>query len=137
MPAHLYLHHFGRLVHDAFGWCPYFVGSATNSKAWRDIDVRLILPDDDYERLIGPWAPVYERNPAWCAHVLAWSALGQAMTGLPIDFQIQQRTDANERFKGPRHALGIVGAPGDWRGWEQHLDAIAAARGGHGEGERP
>jgi hypothetical protein len=30
------------------------------------------------------------------------------MTGLPIDFQIQQQTWANTTYSGPRGALGMV-----------------------------
>jgi hypothetical protein len=29
-------------------------------------------------------------------------------TGLPVDFQFQPRTHANERHKGPRNALGLI-----------------------------
>jgi hypothetical protein len=39
---------------------------------------------------------------------LAWSMLGRQMTGLPIDFQIQQQTLANDEFDGPRSALMFV-----------------------------
>ena len=31
----------------------------------------------------------------------------EAMTGLPIDFQIQRQSEANEKHDGPRSALGI------------------------------
>jgi hypothetical protein len=30
------------------------------------------------------------------------------MAGLPIDFQIQQQTRANEEYTGDRSALGVV-----------------------------
>lgn len=109
MPAGLYLDEFGSQVWAAFGHPPYLVGSALEKKQWRDVDVRLILSDDEYERL-GLGAPNdAHRNEKWVSLVLAYSALGKAMTGLPIDFQIQQQSDANARYGGrPRSALGIT-----------------------------
>lgn len=48
-------------------------------------------------------------NGKWVALCMAFSALGKEMTGLPIDFQIQRRTDANKKYpKQPRFALGCV-----------------------------
>lgn len=99
MPAGLYLQKFGEIVADAFGEIPYQVGSSLPSKGtpWRDVDVRLILDDERYEREFGNWANPHG-EPRWVAMTLAFSALGKNMTGLPIDFQIQQRTDANAKY---------------------------------------
>jgi hypothetical protein len=112
MPTDLLLHEFGSQVWAAFGDCPYLVGSALKNKQWRDVDVRLILPDDEYERM-GLGNPKYpHHNEKWVSLVLAYSALGKAMTGLPIDFQIQQQTDANQQFSQHdghiRSALGFI-----------------------------
>ena len=109
MPAHLKLQEFGSHVWAAFGHPPYHVGSSlTEKRDWRDVDVRLILPDDEYEAL-GLGKPEFpSQSEKWIALCLAFSALGHEMTGLPIDFQIQQRTRANEDFDGPRSAIGIV-----------------------------
>jgi len=101
MPASLYLADFGQLVEDAFGECPFHVGSSLemNEKpSWRDVDVRLILDDDRYaaEGFGNPEDP--HASAKWCALVKAFSLLGRQMTGLPIDFQIQQRTHANAHF---------------------------------------
>lgn len=110
MPHALLLDEFGSQVWSAFGEPPYLVGSALYGKVWRDVDVRLILPDDEYEawELGDPKHP--HQNARWISFVLAYSALGKAMTGLPIDFQIQQQTWANVAFPGARarSALGIV-----------------------------
>ena len=108
MPAALLLDEFGSQVWSAFGEPPYLVGSALHGKDWRDVDVRLILPDADYETwgLGDPKRP--QQNAKWISLTLAYSMLGKAMTGLPIDFQIQQQTHANKLFDGPRSALGIV-----------------------------
>lgn len=110
MPAFLHLELFGSLVWDAFGQPPYLVGSCCTGKEWRDVDVRLILDDAEYDALIGPVPGGLERaNGKWAALCMAFSALGQQMTGLPIDFQIQRRTQANELYDGPREALGLIG----------------------------
>jgi hypothetical protein len=108
MPATLLLDEFGSQVWAAFGQPCYHVGSSLLSKHWRDVDVRLILNDEDYERMqLGSPAHTHV-NGKWVSLVLAYSALGKAMTGLPIDFQIQQQSYANERYKGPRSALGML-----------------------------
>lgn len=107
MPAALMLDEFGDAVRQAFGEYPYQVGSSLMTTAWRDVDVRLILSDERYaaEGYGDPERP--ECNAKWVAMVGAFSALGRAMTGLPIDFQIQQQTRANAQHDGPRCALGV------------------------------
>lgn len=110
MPFGLYLQQFGEHVRHAFGGnVAYWVGSSlTDKSGWRDVDVRLILSDEDYAaRGFGDPAQQHH-NRCWVSTVLAWSAFGKALTGLPIDFQIQQRTDANEKYKGQRSALFVV-----------------------------
>ena len=109
MPQALLLQRFGQLIKDAFGETPYQVGSSLESKTgWRDVDVRVILSDADYERL-GFGDPVNPHcNAKWVALVLAFSTLGREMTGLPIDFQIQQQTLANKQPHGKRSALFVV-----------------------------
>lgn len=111
MPADMYLHEFGSQVWHAFGTPPYHVGSSLTLKTgWRDVDVRLILPDDEYEAW-GLGEPKFPRqNGKWVALCLAFSALGKQMTGLPIDFQIQEQSRANEEFprECPRSSLGVV-----------------------------
>ncbi len=110
MPADIYLHEFGSQVWHAFGKPPYHVGSSLTLKSgWRDVDVRLILDDEEYTAW-GLGKPNLARhNGKWIALCMAFSALGKQITGLPIDFQIQQQTRANEEFpKCPRSALGVV-----------------------------
>lgn len=104
MPAGIWLTKFGILVRDYFGHVPYHVGSSLQSKQWRDVDVRLILPDDEFEQRFGR-NELAETNPKLAAITLAFATLGQQMTGLPIDFQIQRQSHANERYPGPRSAL--------------------------------
>lgn len=107
-PAGALLDLFGSVVWDAFGEPPFLVGSACTSKAWRDVDVRLILRDEEFAAMFGSFPPPH--GGKWAALCMAFSALGKQMTGLPVDFQIQQMTDANEKYDGPRHALGLIEA---------------------------
>lgn len=117
-PAILNLDAFGRRVFEAFGHHPYVVGSATRGKKWRDVDVRLILPDDQYDALFGPRRAAPRLDLKWALLCAAISALGQQQTGLPIDFQIDRQTEANEQHGGePRHALGLR-AEQQWEGEE-------------------
>lgn len=97
MPAGIWLTKYGEIIRDYFGHVPYHVGSSLTTKQWRDVDVRLLLPDDEFEALFGPHRDAIG-NPKLSAITLAFCALGKAMTGLPIDFQIQPQEWANEKF---------------------------------------
>lgn len=108
MPASLWLEEFGSQLWSAFGKPAYLVGSALAGKAWRDVDVRLILDDETWAAMELGDPRCDHQNAKWNALVLAFSALGRQMTGLPIDFQIQQFTWANATFDGPRSAIGRV-----------------------------
>ncbi len=105
MPAGIWLHKFGVIVEDYFGHTCYQVGSSLFSKDWRDVDVRLILPDDEFKAMFGKHALAAEGDPKLSAITLAFSALGKAMTGLPIDFQIQKASHANIKYPDNRSAL--------------------------------
>lgn len=93
------------LVRRAFGHPPYLVGSAGLSSAgdgspFRDVDVRLILPDDEFAAA----CPTRERWELLSLGIGAWL---RERTGLPVDFQVQQMTAANERHGKPRNPLGM------------------------------
>lgn len=87
---------------------PYLVGSATERRDYRDVDVRVIMPDEEFDQRFPGASPVPMMDPLWsllCASVSVW--LGQA-SGLPVDFQIQRMSDANERYHdGVRIPLGV------------------------------
>ena len=104
MPAGIWLTKFGTIIREYFGHVAYHVGSSLDRKDWRDVDVRLILPDDEFTALFGKNQDS-GTNPKLAAITLAFATLGQQMTGLPIDFQIQPQTWANEHYPGPRSAL--------------------------------
>ena len=111
MPAAMHLEDFARKVREAFPesvWLFHVGSSLKRKRGWRDVDVRLMMDEADYEAY-GFGDPRYaQTNPRWCAMCMAFSALGKQMTGLPIDFQIQQTSYANEKFPGAgnRSAIG-------------------------------
>jgi hypothetical protein len=87
-----------------FGTGPYLVGSVQERTAGptSDVDVRLILEDKKYDRLFKKQSPEFRTLLD-----LAFSGWLSAQTGLPIDFQIQRMTEANERHAGKqRNPLG-------------------------------
>lgn len=119
MPDTLKLEAFAALVRDAFAGEDghvgvYQVGSSLATTVWRDVDVRVMLDDDVYRARFGDPAHPHE-DPRWVATVLAFSALGREMTGLPIDFQVQDTTTTNEKDAGPRSAIGIRRQVGESR----------------------
>lgn len=89
-------------IAEAFDETPYLVGTAVTRSEYRDVDVRLILDDEKYAALgavVGPELVAF-----------LGIAVGEylaARTGMPIDFQVQQQTAANERHDGPRNPLGL------------------------------
>ena len=106
------LNHACRALTDAFGFNVYMVGSVLKSPKFRDVDLRVILEDEDYERMF----PKVERKPhSGERHPLlallncSISEWLQARTGLPIDFQIQKQSEANKEYQGDRYPLGIEG----------------------------
>lgn len=105
MPAGIWLTKFGVIVRDYFGHVPYQVGSSLDRKDWRDVDVRLILPDEEFAERFGDVHRSSETDPKLAAITLAFAALGTAMTGLPIDFQIQPQGHANRLYPHKRSAL--------------------------------
>lgn len=107
MPAAIRLDEFARRVADLFGTIPYLVGSAIRTKDWRDVDVRLMLADDVFDRWFPGHRGLDSADPRWAVLCDALSELAKQMTGLPVDFQIQRASRANERYKGERHPLGM------------------------------
>lgn len=112
MPQALLLQQFGDHIRAAFGHMGYHVGSSLEKKdGWRDVDVRVLIPDDEWAALkLG--APDREHfNARWRAITLAWSAFGRTLTGLPIDFQLQQLSHANSKYPNKRSALFTASEP--------------------------
>lgn len=74
------------------------VGSSINSPTYRDVDVRIILPDDDY-------AAITERIHRLDLN-LSLTLWGKAITGLPIDCQIQALHDPTVTQRQMRRPIG-------------------------------
>lgn len=85
----------------AHHWATYLVGTAQTGPTYRDVDVRTILPDDEFDRIF----PTEAHWQVACIGMTAWL---QQQTGLPIDFQYQRMTEANA-LKGRRNPLGSHG----------------------------
>lgn len=104
-------------VWAAFG-STYLVGSAQTGGAYRDVDVRTILEDSEFDRLFGD-EPVGRRR--WELICLSVAHLLAQQSGLPVDYQIQRLTEANAKYDGPRNPIGrrrIYAAGGDATPWE-------------------
>lgn len=96
-------------LRESFGeYGIYIVGSVLKRPDWRDVDLRYILRDDLFAELFPDAGRHWEQNPRWLLLTEAISDLLKKRTGLPIDFQFQPQTHANEVHKGkPRHSIGI------------------------------
>lgn len=103
----------GRELRAMFNHTAYLVGSALVRPDYRDVDVRIVLPDDDIERL----AAVVDLGRL---HV-ALSVWGQKVTaGLPIDCQVQSATEGETVVMAADHLIRPLGSvPGrlDGREW--------------------
>jgi len=84
----------------------YLVGSSTERPDFRDVDIRLMLPDDEYKRLFGD-PRFHEQNGLWSLICVSVSEHLSRLSGVPVDFQIQDTTYANEKHSKPRQAIGL------------------------------
>lgn len=100
-------------VNEAFkdvGFGCYLVGSAIERADWRDVDVRMILTDEEFSKLFPDavtHSAAWEHDPRWLLMTISISEYLSRVSGLPVDFQFQPQTFANERHKKPRHAKGL------------------------------
>lgn len=96
---------FDKAFPNAYG--VYHVGSSLARPDYRDVDVRLILPDAEFEHLFGKEPKSTGHVDFWCLTCLAYSEWIQHRTGLPVDFQITSLSEANTaEHKGkPRNPL--------------------------------
>jgi len=99
-------------IREAVGVAPYLVGSVLERPDPRDVDVRLILPDDQWEALeaFGSEFRILLG--------LVFSEWLSARSGLAIDFQIQAQTSANvhhgETARNPVGTRSLANFTGDW-----------------------
>jgi hypothetical protein len=93
-------------VNKAFGNLCYLVGSSMVTRDFRDVDVRLILPDNEFEKHFVhiPQAG----NALWDLMCASISSHLTEQSGLPVDFQIQAQSWLDKKYASrPRHALGF------------------------------
>lgn len=101
-PEFFLLEEWGKTLRHSFGKPPYLVGSCERGVDFRDVDVVLMLPDDEYAVLMGPEP---RRIVALNVAISVW---GQRATGLPIDFRFQDTTTANAEYGDQtRNPLGV------------------------------
>lgn len=104
----------GQTLLKAYGDVCFLVGSSLERSDFRDVDVRMIMSDEDFDaRFPGEHVSVQPHlSPLWgitCTSVGLWLS---KQTGLAVDFQIQRRTQANTEFeKCKRHPLGLGYGP--------------------------
>ena len=100
------LNHACQIVVEAFGWgTTYLVGSATEKDSYRDVDIRTVLEDQVFDEMFG--GKVF----FWSLFCLGVATYLKEMTGLPIDYQVQRRTEANANFVGQRNPIGTKARP--------------------------
>ena len=92
--------------------CCYLVGSALEKQDWRDVDIRYIMSDEEFSSLfpnvdLTYGTAIWEFDPRWLLFTTSIAQWMSKETGLPIDFQIQPQTFANQRHDKPRSAIGI------------------------------
>lgn len=111
-PAHFALELACRELVEAFGGygsgigC-YLVGSALEKQDWRDVDIRLIMPDEIFNKEFPDAGNHWEHDAKWIILTVSISDWLSKQTGLPIDFQFQPQTHANLKHSGTRSAVGL------------------------------
>jgi transcriptional regulator with XRE-family HTH domain len=92
-----------RPIVDAFGSPPYLVGSTLTRPDYRDIDLRLILPDERVAALDGG-----EPKVRLLLNVVLSDFVARAANlPVPVDFQIQSMSEANVPKHGARNPMGV------------------------------
>lgn len=88
-----------------FGFGTFHVGSSLTKPDYHDVDLRCILEDEEFDRMFTNPDKGEHRLQFLNTAISEWIA---ARTGLPIDFQFQRMTDANEKFKGTRNGVFVA-----------------------------
>lgn len=93
----------------------YLVGSCLSRRDYRDVDVRAIMEDEEFDKAFphNPNGVVPNTRPLFMLSCLSISLWFKELSGLPVDFQFQKQSIANARHKGPRNALGHYRWTGD------------------------
>lgn len=98
----------------------YLVGSVLKRRDWRDVDVRMMMEDPAFDRMFGPQPERFsgiDLSPLMLLNA-AVSEWLQHRCGLPVDFQFQRMSKANEEFSSKeghtRNAIGIAHMRSDY-----------------------
>ena len=92
----------------ALGDTCYLVGSSTETRDFRDVDVRVIFNDDKFDAMFSA-----AFCPFWSLLCTSISVMLSQRTGLPVDFQIQKRSRVKESdWNKMRVPLGIFHSAG-------------------------
>jgi hypothetical protein len=99
-------------ITEAFGTPPYLVGSALTRPDFRDIDIRLILDDEAFDRMFSVSDVKTASHQDSAVRRLLNIALSDLIANAanppaPIDFQIQSMTEANVPEHGMRNPMGM------------------------------
>jgi hypothetical protein len=108
-----------RLVNDALGdkgYGCYLVGSSLRKRDYRDVDVRYIMADEAFDLMFpGAMPGPFQIHPLWALFCTSVSTWLRQQTGLPVDFQVQRMTQANEDYSRKtghgREPLGVFLCP--------------------------
>lgn len=101
MPGTIYLDLFGHWLREAYPEATaVHVGSSATAKQWRDVDIRLIMPDEQFNELFPGYTGHHQNDTKWALLSAAIAELGRKLTGFPIDFQFQSRGEATRRYGG-------------------------------------
>lgn len=95
------------IFRDSYGI--YLVGSAGTRKDWRDVDVRQIISDDEFQERFGEFVEPYDRNKFLRAFNIGVSAAMRSYCNLPVDYQVQPITKANELYPSPENRRNSIG----------------------------
>lgn len=87
-------------VARAFDANPMLVGSCVTRPDYLDVDVRMIVPDDEFDAMFDG------RDALWSLLCLTVSEYLSAASGLPVDFQVQRMSYAAGE-KGRRDPLAM------------------------------
>lgn len=98
-------------IGDAYGNMVFLVGSSLRTRDYRDVDVRCLVEDAEFDRLfpgMAGWGNEWT-DARWsllCSAISSWLS---ERTGLPIDFQFQRQTQANEQYPTREHRRNGLG----------------------------
>lgn len=99
MPKALYLQSFAEYVKSIFEDDVYLVGSALQTKSWKDLDIVVVISDKKWEGYGFGDPQKRFGNKKWAALCMSISCFGKHLIGCEIDFQIHQKSYVDEVYQ--------------------------------------